>query len=395
MRPNGSNASKLRTETKSLITTAAVTAGTAGLFFALDALRKIPAVAEWGATHISAAYTAVMGRLMSVIPFSVFEPGVIIAVAGGMALVVFGIIGLVKKRWYDVLSGLIAVVFTVFCVLNLYTLTAGFAYYRDDPPVPVSEREYTSDEVVAAAQYFLDDFSALSDSFERDENGCVVSPYSLRELSDKIAAEYERLDDGYFYSYTPRAKGMLNSWLLSDLRLTGVTFLPLAEPNVNSSVPPSGIAQTMAHEMAHAKGVAREGDANFVSYYLLLSSDDAYLRYCGYYACFSSMISAVLISGADEEIAQSITYPEAVVAEYRYENSYWNAQPDILGRISEFFNDLYLKLNGADNGTGSYNDPGDWDIIDTGEVDDDGRPVVKPVYSDLMKLYFALYEQAA
>lgn len=88
-----------------------------------------------------------------------------------MALVVFGIIGLVKKRWYDVLSGLIAVVFTVFCVLNLYTLTAGFAYYRDDPPVPVSEREYTSDEVVAAAQYFLDDFSALSDSFERDENG--------------------------------------------------------------------------------------------------------------------------------------------------------------------------------------------------------------------------------
>ena len=84
-----------------------MTAGTAGLFFALDALRKIPAVAEWGATHISAAYTAVMGRLMSVIPFSVFELGVIIAVAGGIALVVFGVIGLVKKRWYDVLLSLI------------------------------------------------------------------------------------------------------------------------------------------------------------------------------------------------------------------------------------------------------------------------------------------------
>ena len=370
-----------------------MTAGVAALFFTLNAVRKTPEVAEWVSTHVSAAYIAVVGRIVSVIPFSVFELAVIIAVAGGISLAVAGIIGLFKKRRFDVLCGAVAVVFTVFCTLNIYTLTAGFAYYRDDPPVPVSEREYSAEEVVAAADYFLADYTALAEKMERDSDGCVVSPYTLGKLSGRIKAEYERLGD-YYYSYTPRGKGILNSWLMSCLSLTGVTFMPLAEPDINRSIPPSEIPHTMAHEMAHAKGVAREGDANFVAYYLLLSSDNEYLRYCGYYACFSEIINAVYISGADEETLSRFSYPQATADEYNYSVEYWRSQPDWIGAVSEFFNDLYLRLNGADNGTGSYNDSGNWDIIDTGDKDDEGQPIYKPVYSDLMKMYFALYESA-
>lgn len=186
---------------------------------------------------------------------------------------------------------------------------------------------------------------------------------------------------------------MAASKLMSALHLTGITFLPLAEPCVNVDIPPSELPQTAAHEMAHAKGVAREGDANLVSYYLLLSSDDAYLRYCGYYACYSEIYAAAAISGADKETLQALAFPEAVRGENEYSVAYWKAQPDIPGKISEFFNNLYLALNGADNGTDSYQDPNNWDIVDTGETDGDNKPIYKPVYSTLMKVFFRLYEQ--
>ena len=68
--------------------------------------------------------------------------------------------------------------------------------------------------------------------------------------------------------------------------------------------------------------------------------------------------------------------------------------------IGEFFNDLYLKINGANNGTGSYDDGNKSDVItpidpDTGEPEKDpdtGKPVVIPVYSAAQKMYFKLYE---
>ena len=368
-----------------------VVGGLAVVLAVLNGIRTIPAVAEWMSTHIAAAHVAVVGRIVSILPFSVYELFVLLAVAGGITLLVLGIVGLAKRKRRAVLNGLLGTLIAVLYVCNVYTVSAGFAYYRARPPVPVATRAYENDEAIAAAAYFAADFSAISDKMERDGNGCVISPYTTRQLSDKLAAEFERMGD-YYYRYTPRAKGMVASKLMSALRLTGITFLPLGESNVNTDAPPSEIPQTMAHEMAHAKGVMREGDANLVSYYLLLSSEDEYLRYCGYYSCYSEMRAAAAISGADEAQMTALGYPEAVRAEYAYSSTYWKAQPDIVGKVSEFFNNLYLKLNGAKDGTDSYHEPNNWDIVDTGEKDEFEQPIYKPVYSELMKVFFAIYD---
>lgn len=384
----------MTTERRQLIVAGIAAAASAAALGVLLWLRTLPAAAEWIAAHISAGYVNAAGHLVSAVPFSVFEWLVLMTAATALTLLVAGVVGLCRKRFMAVASGALAVAFLALNVLNLYTLTAGFAYYRDAPPVPESTRAYTDGEAQAAAQYFLDDFTELSGQFERDEHGMVISPYTPRQMSDRIAAEYARLGDWY-YTYTPRAKGMVFSKLMSALRLTGITFLPLAEPNVNTDMPASELPHTMAHEMAHAKGVAREGDANLVAYYLLITSDDDYLRYCGYYASFIDMRVPI----ADEEgnlAMRSPGVPEAVWAEYRAANAYWVGQPDVIGSISEFFNNLYLKLNGADNGTGSYNDPiTGSDLVDTGEMDEGGRPVFQAVYSQLTKVYFAVYEQRA
>lgn len=391
MRASGLSAWKLKRSTKKTVILLAVVGALAVVLAVLNGIRTIPAVAEWMSTHIAAAHVAVIGRIVSLLPFSVYELFVLLAAAGGIALLALGIAGLVKRKRRAVLNGLLGILIGVLYVCNVYTVTAGFAYYRNRPPVPVATRAYENGEAIAAAAYFAADFAALSEKMERDSNGCARCPYTTRQLSDRLAAEFARMGE-YCYDYTPRVKGMTASKLMSALRLTGITFMPFGEPNVNTDAPPSEIPQTMAHEMAHAKGVMREGDANLVSYYLLLTSEDDYLRYCGYYSCYSEMRAAASISGADEAQMEALGYPAAVRAEYAYSSAYWDAQPDIVGKVSEFFNNLYLKLNGAKDGTDSYREPNNWDIIDTGEKDEFERPIYKPIYSELMKVFFAIYD---
>ena len=60
--------------------------------------------------------------------------------------------------------------------------------------------------------------------------------------------------------------------------------------------------------------------------------------------------------------------------------------------ISEFFNDIYLKLQGQGNGTGSYVEP---PVTEgTGQVDKDGNEIVTIVnFSNMQNLLLTLYDQ--
>lgn len=368
------------------------------------AVREDAAIAEWWVRHVQSAWERFAGTLTSWLPISVLEFFTVILIATGGFLFARLAINLSRARFRAICIGLVALCVGVVAVLDFYVMSMGFGYYRAVMPLKQAGADYTAEQAAEAAQYFLDDYNALAEKFERDENGCVVCPYSFRELSTLLAKEYDRLDDDYFTSYTPKVKPIVNSWLLSDMLITGITFLPVGEACVNVCAPPTSVAVTMAHELAHTKGVQREGDANLISQYVLLSSSDGYLRYCGYYDAFFNLLSAVRLAGDhDGYMRMGAQISPLIAKEREYSRNYWAAQPDIMGKISEFFNNFYLKSNGVQNGTASYGDGNKTDVItpvdpDTGlpEINPDtGKPVVIPVYSSLQKVFFYLYENRA
>ena len=60
--------------------------------------------------------------------------------------------------------------------------------------------------------------------------------------------------------------------------------------------------------------------------------------------------------------------------------------------LGDFLNDIYLKLQKQPDGSGSYVKPGE--IIDTGNTDNDGRPIVEVVnFSGMQNLLITLYKQ--
>ncbi|MBR2967213.1 MAG: DUF3810 domain-containing protein [Clostridia bacterium] len=332
----------------------------AAILATLLILRTNATVSEWMVVNVSRAWIVFFSKISSIFPFSLYETFLYVAIISLVSLLTVAIVFFCKRDAARAVVYLLIICIVGLSFGNVYTLSAGFAYYRSEVDVPVIQEEYFTavdkEEIFAIAEFMVQDFNAVALAMERDEDGRTVSPYTHSELSDKLIQEYQRLDSEYFSEYTPNVKAIASKKIMSHMQITGVFFAPFGEANVNPLTPDSDIPVTMAHELAHAKGAMRESDANLVAYYITITSDDEYLRYCGYKACYQYIFNVV--NNFDQAEANRLydSLDISIKKEWKLNNEFWRGFT-LLEDITEWFNDIYLKLQGQKDGVGSYNDP--------------------------------------
>jgi hypothetical protein len=99
----------------------------------------------------------------------------------------------------------------------------------------------------------------------------------LHEAFDK-APEFRLFPRGEFALPKPA----YSSDVLTRLGISGIYFPFTAEPNYNADIPDFQLPFSIAHEMAHQRGIARESEANFVAYVICVNSGDPFVRYSGF-----------------------------------------------------------------------------------------------------------------
>ena len=368
------------------------------LFAVLTALTSNVAVCEFFATTFSRAWIAVFGRVFGVLPFSAYELFLVAAIVLAVVFVVYLFVFLAKKKWNRLVSMLLIAGITVFTFLNVYTVSASFAYNREALPDEIyaeySSDDLTFEEAVALAEEVIDGANKAYLSTEHDSDGNIAYPYNDRQLSDLLAAEYAKINNPYFSKYTPRAKRIVNKTIMSEMHIVGVTFAPFGEVNVNGNENNLYLPHTLAHEMAHAKGVMREYQADIVASYVLISSDDDYLRYGALAQCLGSALS-IVSSYPDSNEAYAELKSKINLGIYKEISNYheFYAKFSHLDELGEWFNDLYLKLQKQEDGTGSYVKP---PVTEgTGEVDGSGYEIIYVVsFSGMQNLLINLYKQS-
>ena len=130
--------------------------------------------------------------------------------------------------------------------------------------------------------YFADLLNQYGREVERNENGQYAADRAaLLARSDEV---FRAAEEEFPCLEGPdiRAKGVHFSRVMSYLDFTGFFFPFTAEANVNTDFPPALFASTVAHELAHQRGVAKEQEANFAAVLASLEYGDA--EYC-YSAC--------------------------------------------------------------------------------------------------------------
>lgn len=366
------------------------------LFVVLSLLTLNTKVCEWFATTVSRAWITVFGTLFGWIPFSLYELFLIVSIIGIIAFVVIEIVLLCKHKWQKSVTAVLIVAISIFAFLNIYTTSASFAYNREPLPTSVYQ-EFSGDDVeyeqaVGIAEYVIAESSKLYDETNHVD-GDIVYPFNLKEMSVLIAREYERLNDGYFSSYTPRGKRIINKTIMSELGISGVFFAPFGEANINGIETGLDLPVTLAHELAHGKGVMREYQADLVAFYVLLTSENPYLRYGATVECIYRAISMVALYPDSQQKVNELyqMIDKRVIDEWSRDSAKW-AQYNTLDKIGEFFNNLYLKLQKQEGGTDSYSKPGE--IVDTGQTDNDNRPIKHVIrFSDMQNLLITIFKQ--
>ena len=268
-----------------------------------------------------------LGRLSSLAPFSVAELLLGLAAAGLLVYIIHSVICLLRRpergrRLYLLvltLASFALAVYAGFCLLW------GVFYYGDDfaarsglknEPVSVEELE-------TVTAYFAALCNRYAEEVPRDENGCCASEReAILAKSPAVYTEAARL---YPCLEGPalRAKGVFFSRVMSYTDFSGFFFPFTGEANVNTDFPPGFFAATVAHELAHQRGVAKEQEANFCAVLASLAYGDADYCYSAALLAYTHLGNALY--SADYEAWHAVygMLSEPVLCDLAASRDYW------------------------------------------------------------------------
>ena len=114
------------------------------------------------------------------------------------------------------------------------------------------------------------------------------------------------------------------------------------------------LPSTIAHEMAHQRGVNSEEEANFAAIAACITSDIPVYEYSGYLLGLDYLIDT--LSGADPYAYRRITLKlnDDVLRDLKDNNDYWLSQHTQATETVTAVYDGYLKSNGVESGINSY-----------------------------------------
>ncbi|MBR3000905.1 MAG: DUF3810 domain-containing protein [Oscillospiraceae bacterium] len=220
------------------------------------------------------------------VPFSVAEVLVGLFVIWVAVYLISQIVFLIREG--QRIRRLLLLMLTVLCVgLMIYAAFCvlwGIYYYSDDFATQsgLDAGPVEIEELRAVTIYFASLANEYAKLVPRDENGvCSFDRDAVLARSDEV---YRAAEEMYPCLQAPdiRAKGVHFSRIVSYIDFTGFFFPFTAEANVNTDFPTSLFPSTVAHELAHQRGVAKEQEANFCAVLSSLEYGDP--EYC-YSAC--------------------------------------------------------------------------------------------------------------
>lgn len=350
---------------------------------------------DWYIKYIFPIWLNTYARLTSLVPFSVGEIMLILAVL----ITVFGILflaynllrrGKYKKalkgfgRFYAWTVLVVCWVMTLNCFILYHGTSFSEKYMADgtdsdqmvadisDDAVgkvygtsPDGERVYTKSELATLRDFLVEKCNALAQEIDHDETGAACYDGDLIEASRQAMIEFgEDYDQLSGYYVTPK---YLNwSGFFSQQSIMGYYFPFSLEANINSIMYITRVPPTVCHELAHTKGFMFEDDANMIGFLACINSDDPFLQYCGYLSVLNYVNNDFYASiNKNQSVYQSHVRISDTVADDNVflTRESWEAveekaviKTSTVKKVSTTLMDTSMKLNGVEEGRLQYSE---------------------------------------
>lgn len=302
------------------------------------------------------------GKLLAgIFPFSIGEILLLLLVAFLLLCIIYTTVKTIikiarkeKSPWLPVFRFVLLIIILAELALTMFIWGGGLNYngITMANQMGFEERAYSAAELYEMTLYYIEKANALR------QDSTFTSDYSFSEICqialdayENIPEEYSKtLAGGYFIKAKP---AVLSTWMCYT-NITGIYPYLSPEPIINARIPHTSLPSTICHEMAHQRAVAREDEANYISFIACTSSDNEYFQYSGYYMavikCLNSLYSVNYELWTDAWKQMSAE----MISDIKTASEFWAQYETPVGEISEKVNDTYLQANNIKDGAASY-----------------------------------------
>ena len=219
----------------------------------------------------------------------------------------------------------------------------------------IYEEKVSVEDLHRVTAYFVERLQETADRVPRDANGLFSVPRA--EILEKSPGVYDWVEGEFpFLQLEDKPpKALRFSRIMSRLDFTGMYCPYAGESSVNMDSPACMLPSTVAHELAHQRGLTSEQECNFLGVLASVTSGEPAYDYSGWLMGYVHLGNALY--AADYELWEPIYYalPETVRADLTNNNAYWRQFEDTAVReISNQAYDSFLKSYGQEEGLKSY-----------------------------------------
>lgn len=335
---------------------------------------NVDGLAQWYSRQVYPVWVNLWGRLCGIFPFSVAEILLYLLGAGFLLslgrliwrLIRAGKCGSRQSKGQTPLSrrqilaswgsGFLLAAGVLYF---LYVLNCGINYYRTSfsESSGITMETYSVEELTLVCRKLTEEVNERSGRVERDTDGVMrLDAEENGKVQERAVEAMQELGTVYpeLSGYYPKPKPLLNAWILSVQKLSGVYSPFTVEANYNSAMTDYNIPFTACHELSHLKGFMQEQEANFIAFLAGITYDDPEFQYSSYLTGWIYCMN--MLRDADEEAWEQVRsgLSGEVELDLQANSRFWARYDGAAAEAADRINDQYLQANGQKEGIKSY-----------------------------------------
>lgn len=316
-----------------------------------------PRFADFFNRYVSSVFRLILAKITSFYPASLAE---LVLFAAPLIIVValVGINRFMDRGGHNFARSLAAIISFAALMYSLFVFDFA-AGYRCSPigeKMGLDVRGSTAEELYDVTVTVVEKLNSLADEIDFSNNGASVKPFGHDECVDLCVKAYDRVREEYPFigNFKAPVKRLAVSDLMTYTHISGVYSFYTGEANLNVNYPDFVNVYTVAHEMAHQRGVARENEANFVAFLVCIASDDPYMQYCGYLNIYQYLTEPLWNASRELYVKANSALDGRIRLDLvRYSEFFEKYRDSKASKVAETVNNTHLVIQGTE-GTKSY-----------------------------------------
>lgn len=309
----------------------------------------------------------IISNITGIFPFSIGQIALVLFVIFTVFLLIKSLYRSIKLKKIEHIVSFVKFTVIAFSFLYLfYFLMLGANYYR--PRVKdISAYDFsaiTTEQLGEMFKYYVNQTSTYAEYLEEYPEYNDIGYYEILELAKD---GYKYLPEDYLYMYGTYgdAKKFIFSKMQIKMGYSGMYFFYTAEPLVNSKLLLVTLPYISSHEIAHQRGISREGDANYIALLVCTNHEDPFFKYAGYLQC--ARIIGNEVYKRDVNLFAKIynNGNHRMLEDLKAIRDFWNTNVDKdLEKKVDKIVEANLKANDQDKGLQTYNEVARYLIMD-------------------------------